>query len=351
MNKLFFIISVILLTKITRNNEILSENLNGDTFNDFIKNNEFSLVEFHMNGCRHCLSFEPVISEVAKKVKSLNINIKLGKIEGNENIEISNQEGVRGFPTLKFYSKSGMNCEYRGDMEDVESIMEYIHYKMNKKIIEITNLTEFIELENKEKIFVLICKGTNSNITLFREIDQDLKNYDNLDTYFTENEEVKAELNCSKDNLDLFVINKFYEDRLQYNLENFEKKNFSEFIKSNTLPPISELSDELFERVSSGIIPGIILLSEPENKGIFEIMSSIAKSFRNKAIILQTSQKQDIIERLFESQPEIIDKSPLIVALFSKEGAHLQKYKYEIEDFTQEKIENWIELFLDGKLN
>jgi thioredoxin 1 len=68
------------------------------TYENFTENG-FALVDFWAPWCRPCLALGPIIEELSGEYS----DVKIGKIDVDENPETSQQLGIRSIPTIIIY--------------------------------------------------------------------------------------------------------------------------------------------------------------------------------------------------------------------------------------------------------
>jgi len=95
--------------------------LEDSNFNEKVQEGDW-LVKFYAPWCGHCKKLAPTWDELATKAKG---RYNVAKIDCTVHKEACNTEGVRGYPTLKFFS-NGKKFDYKGarTIDDFESFVE-----------------------------------------------------------------------------------------------------------------------------------------------------------------------------------------------------------------------------------
>jgi protein disulfide-isomerase A1 len=80
--------------------------LTDSTFAQAIEEYDFVLAEFYAPWCGHCKSLAPEYVKAAAQLAESNPNVKLAKIDCTVEKELASKYEIKGFPTLKFFSKA-----------------------------------------------------------------------------------------------------------------------------------------------------------------------------------------------------------------------------------------------------
>merc|ERR1719209_2903247 len=114
--------------------------LGQDNFQTAIDTNSLVLVEFYAPWCGHCKKLVPEYAKAASILSEKNSAAKLAKVDATEHKELSQQFGVKGYPTLKFF-KNGVAQEYTGG-RTADTIVQWIDKKSGPAATPLANKDE-----------------------------------------------------------------------------------------------------------------------------------------------------------------------------------------------------------------
>jgi protein disulfide isomerase len=117
----FLVVGLVLLAAGAAAEEVIA--LNTAVFDQHIKDNRQTLVEFYAPWCGHCKKLAPEYEKAANKLKPQNI--KLAKIDATEEKDLASKFNVKGFPTLIWFEE-GKEMEYDGTRTS-DGIIEWVN--------------------------------------------------------------------------------------------------------------------------------------------------------------------------------------------------------------------------------
>lgn len=83
------------------------KNLNADSFKDAVASAQPTLIDFWAPWCGPCKAIAPILEEIAQE---MNGEIQIGKVNVDDEPEISAQYNIRAIPTLLLF-KDGKTVE------------------------------------------------------------------------------------------------------------------------------------------------------------------------------------------------------------------------------------------------
>lgn len=104
--------------------------LDKNTFREVTSNSPFVLVEFYAPWCPYCKDFAPEFRKADTLLQQQNSPVKLAKVDATAETDLAEQNGVRGYPTIKFY-KYGYSTEYDGT-RSANDIVEWLSSKTDE---------------------------------------------------------------------------------------------------------------------------------------------------------------------------------------------------------------------------
>lgn len=102
--------------------------LDSKNFDEFIKGNEYAVVDFWAEWCMPCRYIAPVVEELAKEYSG---KVAFGKLNVDENQKIAVRFGISAIPTLIFFKNGKAMDQIVGAMPKKE-IKRWIESNINR---------------------------------------------------------------------------------------------------------------------------------------------------------------------------------------------------------------------------
>lgn len=98
--------------------------MTSENFDLILKEEKSAVVFFGTNWCGHCKTLKPKYEAAAVKMKNKNVSGMLAALDASKESEIASKFGVKGYPTLKYFS----NGEFKFDVKlrDTDGIVKFM---------------------------------------------------------------------------------------------------------------------------------------------------------------------------------------------------------------------------------
>ncbi|KAI1779807.1 protein disulfide isomerase [Hypoxylon cercidicola] len=251
--------------------------LNKDTFNDFVKENDLVLAEFFAPWCGHCKALAPEYEEAATTLKEKSI--KLAKVDCTEESELCQSFGVEGYPTLKIFRGPDSITPYTGQRK-AAAITSYM-IKQSLPAVSLLTSETFEDFKTADKVVLVAYidssdKASNETYSKIAEKLRDSYLFGATnDASLAEAEGVKAPT--------LVLYKQFDEGKATFT-DKFEEDAIEEFAKVASTPLIGEVGPDTYSGYMSAGIPLAYIFSETaeERKELGDALKPIAEKFRGK---------------------------------------------------------------------
>uniref|UniRef100_A0A8B9S393 Protein disulfide-isomerase n=1 Tax=Apteryx owenii TaxID=8824 RepID=A0A8B9S393_APTOW len=299
--------------------------------------------------CGHCKALAPEYAKAAAKLKEEGSEIRLAKVDATEESELAQQFGVRGYPTIKFFKNGDKAApkEYTAGRE-ADDIVSWLKKRTGPAA---TTLTDAAAAET------LVDSGEVVVIGFFKDLASDAakefllaaESIDDIPFGISSSADVFSKYELSKDGVVLFK--KFDEGR-----NNFEgdltKENLLNFIKSNQLPLVIEFTEQTAPKIFGGEIKTHILLFLPKSVSDYQEkldnFKTAAGSFKGKILFIFIDSDHSDNQRILEFFGLKKEECPAVRLITLEE--EMTKYKPESDDLTADKIKEFCNKFLEGKI-
>ncbi|CAI9566798.1 unnamed protein product, partial [Staurois parvus] len=340
--------AVVLLVRadIQEENHVLV--LKKDTFEEALKN-EHLLVEFYAPWCGHCKALAPEYDKAAKLLHDEGSNIRLAKVDATEESELAQRFGVRGYPTIKLFKNGDTSSpkEYSAGREAVD-IVNWLKKRTGPAAA---------TLNDEAAVTALIEANEVAVIGFFKDVESALAKaflqvadaVDDLQFGITSSDAAFSKYAVGKDSIVLFK--KFDEGKNVYDGE-ATKEDVVAFVKSNQLPLVVEFTEQTAPKIFGGEMKTHILFFLPKSTSDYQDklddFKKAASGFKGKILFIFIDSEHADNQRILEFFGLKKEDCPAIRLITLEE--EMTKYKPESSDLSAEKITEFCEKFLEGKV-
>lgn len=252
--------------------------LNKDSFDAFVTENELVLAEFFAPWCGHCKALAPEYEEAATSLKEKDI--KLAKIDCTEEQDLCSKYGVQGYPTLKVFRGLEKEPEPYSGQRKAAAITSYM-IKQALPAVSLLTADTFEDFKAADDVVVIayIDATDKANNETFAAVAESLRN---THPFGATNDAALAEAAGVK--APAIVLYKTFDEGKAAFTEKFDEEAITKFISTASTPLVGEVGPDTYSGyMSAGIPLAYIFATEAEErKTLAETLKPLAEKFRGK---------------------------------------------------------------------
>uniref|UniRef100_A0A8C2PNR6 Protein disulfide-isomerase n=1 Tax=Cyprinus carpio TaxID=7962 RepID=A0A8C2PNR6_CYPCA len=312
--------------------------LKKSNFEEALKTYPNMLVEFYAPWCGHCKALAPEYAKAAGMLKAEGSDIKLAKVDATEESELSQEFGVRGYPTIKFFK--GGEKENPKEYSAGRQADDIVNWLKKRTGPAATTLTDVTQAES------LIADNEVAVIGFFKNVEsEDAKAFiktaeavDDIPFGIISDDAGFSKFEVAKDGVVLFK--KRHTVLAKFKLHNF--------IETDILISCLQTAPKIF----GGVIKSHILMFVPKTAKDFQDkmdqFKKAAEGFKGKILFIFIDSDVDDNQRILEFFGLKKEECPAIRLITLEE--EMTKYKPETSEITAENIITFCTAFTEGKL-
>uniref|UniRef100_A0A8C2PNV4 protein disulfide-isomerase n=1 Tax=Cyprinus carpio TaxID=7962 RepID=A0A8C2PNV4_CYPCA len=301
--------------------------LKKSNFEEALKTYPNMLVEFYAPWCGHCKALAPEYAKAAGMLKAEGSDIKLAKVDATEESELSQEFGVRGYPTIKFFK--GGEKENPKEYSAGRQADDIVNWLKKRTGPAATTLTDVTQAES------LIADNEVAVIGFFKNV---------------ESEDAKAFIKTAEavDDIPFGIIS----DDAGFSKFEVAKDGVVLFKKGTTDSEILISCLQTAPKIFGGVIKSHILMFVPKTAKDFQDkmdqFKKAAEGFKGKILFIFIDSDVDDNQRILEFFGLKKEECPAIRLITLEE--EMTKYKPETSEITAENIITFCTAFTEGKL-
>merc|ERR1712142_383680 len=296
-----------------------------------VEDNEFVLVEFYAPWCGHCKALAPEYVKAAAKLVDQGSEIKLAKVDATEEGSLTEEHGVRGYPTLKFF-RNGKPVEYNGGRQ-ADDIVNWLLKKTGppaKALASVEEAKAFIA----EKPVTIVGFFKDQESDAAKQFLAAVSATDDHPFAITADDAAFTEYSMTADGVVLFKD--FDEGKNVYEGEVTED-GLVKFVAANSLPLVVDFNHETASKIFGGEIKSHLLIFLSKEAGHYdtylEAATSAAKGFKGQVLFVTINTDEEDHSRILEFFGMKNDEIPGLRIIKLEED--MAKYKPDSYDLSE----------------
>jgi len=254
--------------------------LTDDTFDAAIADKKV-LVEFFAPWCGHCKKLAP---EYEKAAKTLGTDGILAKVDCTEQKELCEKYGVRGYPSLKFFSH-GVPSEYQKG-RTAKDIVAFI-LEQNKPAITDVKTAQEAEAHNADVTQLTVIGFFEGDTHADYVAVADMLRGDGFSFAATNDKEVATHFGITA--FPAVVLFKKFDAPVVPFEGTFAKDAIVDFLKSEAFPLVGSIGPDNYKNYVDRGYPLLYILVDPaseEQKAIVEAARKLAPTYKGKLSVV-----------------------------------------------------------------
>ncbi|KAI8907856.1 thioredoxin-like protein [Gorgonomyces haynaldii] len=311
--------------------------LTTDAFPKYIQDNAVTLVEFYAPWCGHCKALKPHYDKAATTLLANKPPIKIAKVDCTTEKQLCDDQGVRGFPTLKVF-RDGVASEYKGERTE-ESIVS----TMKKQLLPAVSVLEGADLSeftSSDRVVVVGFFNEGKEKEQFSAVANQLRD----EFLFGVSSDEKAFKKYGVSAPAIVLFKKFDEGKDVYEGD-FSSQSISAFIGTASVPLMDEVGPNNYELyVKRGLPIGFFFYGSESDKTTHgPVFEKLAKKYAGKIsmVYLDSSKFGG-----HAANCALKEEWPAFAFQFGQTKWPLDQSK----DFDEETITSFVDDFVAGKI-
>ncbi|XP_029433097.1 protein disulfide-isomerase A2 [Rhinatrema bivittatum] len=255
--------------------------LNQDNLARALRETKFLLVEFYAPWCSHCQALAPEYAKAAQVLREESTELRLAKVNGQEERDLLEEFDINGYPTLKFFRDGNRTnpMAYTG-RSDAGGIVKWMHRQTGPSAIVLEEEVGAEKLINSQELVAIgfFKDLTDPDVKIFHKI---ARNTVDITFGITDQVALFQKYGVTKDTIVLFK--KFDEKRVDFPVDEdlgLDNVELSQFLILNSLELVTEYNQQNGDRIFAAKVANHILLFI--NKTV-EAHLSLLHNFREAA--------------------------------------------------------------------
>jgi protein disulfide-isomerase A1 len=320
--------------------------LTDDNFAEAVAKYDYLLVEFYAPWCGHCKKLAPEYEGAAKILAEQDPPITIAKVDATEQKKITEDHGIKGFPTLYFYN-NGNRMDYGGG-RTTDTIVEWVNKKTGPASLAVDCDTMQSKTAAAGKALAYFGDLSGDLYDAFMSSAVNAKIQDKFQFFHTDDASCASNYGVSAPGVAL--ARDFDESPLSYTGDS-NGDAIAEWAKSNSVPSLITFSEDFIEPIFADHNPALILFQEDgTDTAHFATFKEAAQAMKGDILFVESGVSQGIQERLGECGGVSKDDLPALRIVDPQENMLKYAFDGSASSASLDDLRNFVAQFKDGKL-
>jgi protein disulfide-isomerase A1 len=259
--------------------------LTSENFASFMGEHSKVLVEFYAPWCGHCKALAPEYEKAAQKLAAdESIDAVLAKVDATEEKDLASKYGVRGFPTLKYFT--GGDIEKPSDYTGGRTESTIVQWLSQRALPPITDLEDKDGLDSfKSKSRVVLVSYTPSDDVSKILLEFAEANRESVVVGRVTNNDLVSKLDDVNSG-DLYVYKQFDDGSVKFTGKEVTLDTLNEFVNSERFPLIDAIGPENYKDYIDRGLPlvwiALEVTNEEQTESVLNLLKPYATEYKGK---------------------------------------------------------------------
>jgi protein disulfide-isomerase A1 len=252
--------------------------LDATTFDEHIKANELTLVEFYAPWCGHCKALVPEYDAASLMLKG---QASLAKVDCTLHRDLCSRYEVQGFPTIKLFRNDDSEPTDYDSARKADAITKFMLKQKQAAYVEAKTQADIDKLAASEfSVVAHISADDKEAIDAFVSIAKALRNEYEFGLV------TDAALSGGVTRPTATIYRKFDEPQVQFSSAEFNKDNLVDFIIDNAFPLLGTIGPDNYQKyVERGYPLAWFFVDMEADQAVMTMAAEIAKEFKSISFV------------------------------------------------------------------
>lgn len=292
--------------------------LNTETFDAFIAQHSYVLVEFYAPWCGHCKQLAPEYEKAARVLKG---RVPLATVDATKEKNLAKRYSVKGYPTLKFF-RNKSPIFYDGGRTE-QAILDWIEKMTGPPVKELRSLEELEAFKDKHDVVVVGFFHSQGPKT--KAFEDAALGADKTSIPFAYMFDTAVEHEYDPG---IHLFKKFDDGAAKYDGDLMDDGAILRFMNTERLPLFITYDDSAAHTVFGGDVKRQLLffIGEEKHAAISGVVRRCAARHKGKVIFVHVPKVQQRVLSYFGVKSS---EYPTIRLVDSRGSGRMQKYKFD----------------------